>query len=166
MDDGNKVGAYLLYKRTFLNLSQEDVVRRLRDAGYTVVRATISNWETGKSYPPLHDPSFRMALSESLHISSGDMLQLMGFEERQTLLSDEVLRIATLMESLSLAEQQLIRNFIELYVRQKLEPFTPSSESLPKDNTSKLEEFRSAEEEINALAAHPLVRKNKGTGTS
>lgn len=35
--------------RTIMNLTQEDLAERVY-----VTRQTISNWETGKSYPDIH----------------------------------------------------------------------------------------------------------------
>lgn len=75
-----KIGAQIKKFRTGMNLSQEELAERLY-----VSRQTISNWETGKSYPDIHSllllsTLFQVSLDE---LVKGD-IEMMEEEIKET----------------------------------------------------------------------------------
>jgi len=92
-------------RRNELSLSQEDVARQLQLDGFTLTRATIGHWESGKARPPLNDPAFVDALARSLRLDATTVLQFSGFDI-QTSHTEIAERVARLIDRMS-AEDQL-----------------------------------------------------------
>lgn len=73
---------WLKSRREQAGLTQEDLAARLDTYGFTVTRATISHWETGKAEPDFNNPRFREALANALKMSTHAMLVAAGYEFR------------------------------------------------------------------------------------
>jgi len=59
---------WLKERRKQLGYSQDDLARFLQLAGFDVLRATISHWETGRFTPPLGNPAFVAELARILKL--------------------------------------------------------------------------------------------------
>ena len=106
---------WLATRREELGLSQEELANRVQMAGFTVSRASLSNWENGKANPPLHDPRFRTALADALRVSRRKLLELAGYEVAGTQYSAPAEQAAELVENLPPSQQQFVLDFIQWY---------------------------------------------------
>lgn len=61
-----KIGEYIRAKRRALDITQDDLIDRLKQRGYTYSKSQLSNWETGRNDPPMADTAFVHVLVEAL----------------------------------------------------------------------------------------------------
>lgn len=87
-------------RREALNLSPEDLARRLTRLGYPTTGADIQLWERGRNHPPLDDGGFREALAMSLQINVKKLETAVRLPDRKPEFSEEALELATLFDSL------------------------------------------------------------------
>jgi transcriptional regulator with XRE-family HTH domain len=91
---------WLRKRRLELDLNQGELAARLATAGFSTVRASISNWENGRHDPPLDDPNFRQAASKALRLSEAEILQMAGYQVTPAIQSEKARRAASIVERL------------------------------------------------------------------
>lgn len=99
-------------RREQIGLTQDELAAKLELAGFTLTRATISHWETGKAEPDFNNPRFRKALAESLKMSVHSMLVTAGYEFRSQF-SEDALRAADIIDNLSEEKKKLALVLLE-----------------------------------------------------
>lgn len=104
---------WLKNRREAIDLRQDELAAKLQIEGFDVSRATISNWETGRHEPPMHDPEFRHALARSLRLNVRTMLKLAGYEVTEQPHSTTAELAADLIDRLPPEKQQLALRLIE-----------------------------------------------------
>jgi transcriptional regulator with XRE-family HTH domain len=110
----NVIAADWLRKRRLeLDLNQGELAARLESAGFSTVRASISNWENGRHEPPLDDPNFRQAMAKALKLSVTEMLEMAGYEVAMTTQSDEARRAAAIIERLPESARELALDYLK-----------------------------------------------------
>lgn len=70
---------WLKARREELRISQDELAKRMTQAGCEVARTTISYWETNAV--PISDRGVRRALASALEISGVELLRRAGFDE-------------------------------------------------------------------------------------
>lgn len=71
---------WLKKRRVELNLSQDELAKRIQIAGYDIGSSTVSHWENGRYKMPLNEPDAREAIAVALELSVPDMLLMAGYE--------------------------------------------------------------------------------------
>lgn len=99
-------------RRKQLGYSQDDLATALQLAGFDVMRATVSHWETKRFAPPLGNPDFVNALARILRMDPLTVLRESGYQVR-TSHSDISERVAHLVDSLPEDRQLLALRLVE-----------------------------------------------------
>lgn len=108
-----EISEFLRARMNALGLSLSDLETRLTLHGYSVQRATIGHWTSGRNKPPLKDREFIDALAESLEMGVNEMLQQMNFIVLADDRSPTTQRIADLVEHLPPEKQDLALRLIQ-----------------------------------------------------
>lgn len=74
-----QIGEFIRESRKAQGLTQKDLSDELGKYGIEYHVSTIGWWETGRTNPPLHDPTFVNTLSQILHISPDELFRSAGY---------------------------------------------------------------------------------------
>lgn len=111
----NKI-EWLKRQRERINISQSDLVRALRDAGFEVSQSSVSHWETGKFNLPLEDVRFRRALANALQMTIPELLTMAGYEINPSY-SAQAMRGADIIDQLPPERRELAVSVLEQFLR-------------------------------------------------
>jgi transcriptional regulator with XRE-family HTH domain len=110
---------WIKQRRKELNISQEELSARLQIMGFDIARATVSHWEMGKHYPPIHDMDFAIALSKALEITTYDLLQRAGYITSE--FGENAGRAAAIIDALPPDQQDFALVMLEQLLKRQLD---------------------------------------------
>jgi transcriptional regulator with XRE-family HTH domain len=112
---------WLRKRRIELGLNQGEFAARLGTAGFSTVRASISNWENGRHDPPFDDPIFRQAMAKALRLSESEILEMAGYEVMPTVQSENARRAAAIIERLPEPARELALDYLQMLEKRFVE---------------------------------------------
>jgi transcriptional regulator with XRE-family HTH domain len=107
---------WLKSRREQLQISQEELAKKLQLAGFDISRAAISGWETARFNPPLDNNQFRSTLARILQMSIAALLAEAGYEveSSHTPAGD---RGASIIDNLPPERQKLALDLLDVLAR-------------------------------------------------
>lgn len=104
-------------RREALNLSPEDLARRLTRLSYPTTGADVQLWERGRNVPPLDDAGFREALAMALQVNVKKLEGAIRLPDRKRELSEEGEEAATLIDSMPEETRKLALEILHTIAR-------------------------------------------------
>jgi transcriptional regulator with XRE-family HTH domain len=113
-------------RRERLNMTPEELARRLSWLGAPTTSADVQLWERGRNMPPLENAEFRAILANVLQVPVDSLSGAVRIAARQRDLSDDAIQAAELVDALPQPLRGLALDMLQTLARHAEANIAPS----------------------------------------